>query len=147
MKRAPTPHPSELQAQHELNAPRRADPSGAGVEMAGDDPEATRRDIGPRIAVDRMVEQVKRLGSELQFQLFGNGNFLLERRVDFIIPGSTSNVTSEVPPRANGRYREGRGVEPVVDRFVGRVKGHAGDQVRPLISAVAVEHVSRAPVY
>ena len=91
VRRAPTSDLSELQAQHELKAPRRADPSGAGVQLAGDDPELAGpiRDIGIRIAVDRMVEQVKRLGSELQFQPFGKGNVLLERRVDFIIPGST----------------------------------------------------------
>ena len=70
-----TPTVSELQSQHELKAPRRADPGGAGIQLAGDDPELAGpiRDIGIRIAVDRMVEQVKRLGSELQFQPFGKG--------------------------------------------------------------------------
>src|SRR5208282_5520323 len=71
----------------------------------------------------------------------------LQRRIDFIIPGPTCKVASQVPPRVNGRYREGRWIEPVVDVSVGRVNGHAGDQVGPLISTVAVEHVRRAPVY
>jgi len=65
---------SELQAQHELKAPRRADSGGAGVQLAGDDPETGIRDIGIRVAVDRMVEQIKCFGSELQFQLFVKGN-------------------------------------------------------------------------
>src|SRR5208337_308008 len=140
---------SELQAQHELKAPRCADPSGAGVQLGGDDPELAGpiRDIGIRIAVDGMVEQVKGLDAEIQGQPFVKGRFLLERRVDFIIPGSTCNVASQVPPRVFGRCREGRDVEPVVAVLVGRVNGHAGDQVGPLSLLVAVGQGRRFPVY
>src|SRR5438445_10280747 len=62
---------SELQAQHQLDFSRRAEPSGVGIQLTGDVPEGgTVRDIGVRIAVNRMVEQVKRLGAKLQVQSF-----------------------------------------------------------------------------
>ena len=120
-----TPPYQKLQAQHELKAPRCADPGGAGVQLAGDDPELAGpiRDIGIRIAVDRMVEQVKRLGAELQFELFGKGNILLERRIDFIVPGSACNVASQVPPRVNlAGVAKAVWIEPVVDVLAGRDK-------------------------
>ncbi len=94
-----------------------------------------------------MVEQIERFGSELHGQPFGNEHLLLERRVDFIIPGSTSNVASQIPPHPNGRYRERRWIEPVVDRLMGRVYGNTGDEVRPLISCYAVRKVRRTPVH
>src|ERR1035437_10018429 len=84
---------SELEAQHQLYAPRRAGPNGSGVQYVGDDSETGgRRDTGPRIGEDRVVEQVKRLGSELHVHLFRDGRLLLECRVHFPIPGATATL-------------------------------------------------------
>src|SRR5438876_1016595 len=100
-----------------------------------------------------MVEDVKRLESELHGQPFGNGSFLLERRVDFIIPGATSSVVSQVPPLVRerpgvrGRYGERGWIEPVVDGSMGGVNRDTGNQVRPLIPPHAVGPVRRAHVY
>src|SRR5438477_5459511 len=100
-----------------------------------------------------MVEQVKRLESELHGQPFDNGSLLLERRVHFIIPGATSNVAPKVSPRERegpcerGRYGERRWIEPVVDGSMGGVNRDTGDQVRPLIPTVAIGPVLRAHIY
>src|SRR5579871_3448900 len=94
-----------------------------------------------------MVEDVKCLHSELQCHLFSNGRLLLERGVDFIITGPTTNVASKIPPRPDGRYRECGRIEPIIDGLVGRINRHAGDQVWTLIPCVAVGQVRWGPVH
>ncbi len=92
-----------------------------------------------------MVEQIKRLGAELQFQPFGKGTYPsgapcrfhnTRVHVQRCVPSSPTCQLAGVAKAA--------GLNQLLIVCAGRVNGHAGDQVRPLILFVAVGQVRRA---
>src|SRR5437764_2650682 len=82
----------ELESQHELQPPRRADAGGPGIEHARDPPKSRgRRDIGRRIGKNRMIEKVEGLGAKAQAYMLGDGRPLLEPQVHLPIPRTACN--------------------------------------------------------
>src|SRR5205814_2739545 len=98
----------------------------------------TGRNIAAWIAVDRVVQHVKRFGAETQVHALRDGGLLLERSVQFPITGSTSQETSRIAPRAFSGHFEGRGIKPLEDGFVGGIDGDTRHEVGPLVGAVTI---------
>src|ERR1019366_2537327 len=133
--------PSEFQTQHKLQAPRQAGPDGSGVQWVGDDSKARGgREIARRIGKDGVIEQVESLRPELQVHLFRKARPLLQGGVHLPHAGAARDVASQISPGVFGRDRKRGWIEPVVDRLVDRVDRYAGDQVRPLVRGISVQH-------
>ncbi len=79
-----------------------------------------------------MVQQIKGCRTEAERYAFRHAKALLQRGVNFERTGSVRDESPQIPPRAVRRRREGRRIEPVVDRLVRRIDRHAGNQVRAL---------------
>ena len=111
------------------------------LQGSGDLPEIARSDVGIRVAVDRVVCNVKRLRAELQLEPLRQREVLMHRKVDGVHARTDQHVAAEGALAQKhaisiyGRRRQRLDVE-VFLRIAG-IGGQVADHVRPRIAGVA----------
>src|SRR5216683_173977 len=119
------PERSEQQFQSKLNVPR--------VLRRQDVPEGRRPNENVGQAEVGPVEQIERLGPELQRDSLAKGRVLHQGKINGLERRSVENIASGVAETAVGRNYERRGVEPKVRGLVGTVR--VARDVRPVVGA------------